>query len=113
MINKKCKKPLRNRRLTGYKSAKSQAVIGIMPVMSADNKGWALKKSPPFCLRAGVTEAVKVNKPPLIRKIERAITPTVESMGFELVRVLLIGSGKPTLQIMAERPEGGITIDEC
>lgn len=52
-------------------------------------------------------------KPPLIKKIEKTITPTVESMGFELVRVLLIGSGKPTLQIMAERPDGGITIDEC
>jgi ribosome maturation factor RimP len=54
-----------------------------------------------------------VNKPPIIKKIERAIAPTVESMGFELVRVLLIGSGKPTLQIMAERPDGRITIDEC
>lgn len=50
----------------------------------------------------------------MIKKIERTITPTVESMGFELVRVLLIGSGKPTLQIMAERPaDGKITIDEC
>ncbi len=54
-----------------------------------------------------------MSKAPLIKKIERAITPTIESMGFELVRVLLIGSGKPTLQIMAERPDGGITIDEC
>ena len=54
-----------------------------------------------------------MNKPPIVKKIERTITPIVESMGFEIVRVLLIGSGKPTLQIMAERPEGGITIDEC
>jgi ribosome maturation factor RimP len=54
-----------------------------------------------------------VNKSPLTKKIERLITPTVEAMGFEIVRVLLIGSGKPTLQIMAERPEGGITLDEC
>ncbi len=54
-----------------------------------------------------------MQKTPLIKKIERAITPTAESMGFEIVRVILIGSGKPTLQIMAERPEGGITIDEC
>lgn len=55
----------------------------------------------------------KVIKPPIIKKIERTITPTVESMGFELVRVLLIGSGRPTLQVMAERPDGSITIDEC
>lgn len=54
-----------------------------------------------------------MDKPPLIKKIERTITPTVEAMGFELVRVLLIGSGKPTLQIMAERPDGAITLDEC
>ena len=54
-----------------------------------------------------------MNKPPMIKKIERTITPTVESMGFELVRVLLIGSGKPTLQIMAEKPDGTITLDEC
>jgi len=54
-----------------------------------------------------------MQKPPLIKKIERTINPTVESMGFELVRVLLIGSGKPTLQIMAERPDGGISLDEC
>ena len=53
-----------------------------------------------------------MQKTPLVKKIEKTITPTVESMGFELVRVLLIGSGKPTLQIMAERPDGGITIDE-
>lgn len=52
-------------------------------------------------------------KSPLVKKIERTITPTVESMGFELVRVLLIGSGKPTLQIMAEKPDGTITLDEC
>ncbi len=54
-----------------------------------------------------------MSKPPLIKKIERAITPAVESMGFEIVRVLLIGSGKPTLQILAERPDGKITLDEC
>lgn len=54
-----------------------------------------------------------MEKSPLVKKIERTITPTVEGMGFELVRVLLIGSGKPTLQIMAERPDGSITLDEC
>jgi ribosome maturation factor RimP len=54
-----------------------------------------------------------MDKPPLVKKIESAITPTVESMGFELVRVLLIGSGQPTLQILAEKADGTITIDEC
>lgn len=51
---------------------------------------------------------------PLTKKIEKTITPAVEAMGFAIVRVLLIGSGKPTLQIMAERiSDGAITLDEC
>ena len=54
-----------------------------------------------------------MNKAPLIKKIECTIIPTVEAMGFELVRVLLIGTGKPVLQIMAERADGSITLDEC
>ncbi len=54
-----------------------------------------------------------MSRAPLVNKIERVITPTAESMGFEIVRVVLIGSGKPTLQIMAEKPDGTITLDEC
>jgi ribosome maturation factor RimP len=54
-----------------------------------------------------------MEKPPLIQKIEKAIIPTIESMGFEVVRVLLIGSGHPTLQIMAERPDGTMGIEDC
>lgn len=52
---------------------------------------------------------------PLVKKIERTITPMTESMGYELVRVLLIGegSGKPTLQIMAEKPDGTMPVDDC
>jgi ribosome maturation factor RimP len=36
--------------------------------------------------------------------------PVLESMGFRLVRVRMFGS---TLQIMAERPDGSFTIDDC
>ena len=41
------------------------------------------------------------------------ITPVIEDMGFELVRVRLMGGKRKTLQIMAERPDGGIEVDEC
>jgi ribosome maturation factor RimP len=34
-------------------------------------------------------------------------------MGFELVRVRLLGGKTKTLQIMAEKPEGGIEVDDC
>ena len=41
------------------------------------------------------------------------IIPVMEDMGFELVRVRLMGGKSKTLQIMAERPDGGIEVDEC
>jgi len=34
-------------------------------------------------------------------------------MGYELVRVRLMGGKTTLLQIMADRPEGGIEVDEC
>ncbi len=51
----------------------------------------------------------------LIKKIERTIAPMAQTMGYDLVRVSLIGAGstRPTLQIMAERPDGTMLIDDC
>lgn len=49
-----------------------------------------------------------------IEQLSELITPTVEGLGYELVRLLLTGGGKPTLQIMAERQDGtGMGIDDC
>jgi len=46
--------------------------------------------------------------------IERLITPSAEAMGFEIVRVLLTGTQRPRLQIMAERADGGgMIVDDC
>jgi len=47
------------------------------------------------------------------RRMAEVITPVIEDMGFELVRVRLMGGNTKTLQIMAERPEGGIEVDDC
>lgn len=47
-------------------------------------------------------------------RIEEQITPTLEDMGFRLVRVNLSGGKYLKLQIMAERAETGtISIDDC
>jgi len=41
-----------------------------------------------------------------IAELERMIEPEVKSLGFDLVRVMMIGGASdPTLQIMAERPD--------
>jgi len=47
--------------------------------------------------------------------IARLIEPAVKELGFDLVRVAMIGgSSDPTLQVMAERPDTRqLTIDDC
>jgi len=52
-------------------------------------------------------------KTPAEEKIVQLISPLVESMGYDIVRVRVIGSGTPTLQIMAERPDGTMPIEGC
>jgi len=47
------------------------------------------------------------------RRLAEILAPVIEDMGFELVRVRLMGGRHPTLQIMAERAAGGIEVDEC
>ncbi len=47
--------------------------------------------------------------------LEERIAPTLEAMGFEVVRVALTGSaGRKTLQVMADRSDGSlITVGDC
>jgi ribosome maturation factor RimP len=47
--------------------------------------------------------------------VEPLIEPTLQAMGYALVRVSLIGgAGRPTLQIMAERIDGvTMSVDDC
>jgi ribosome maturation factor RimP len=54
-----------------------------------------------------------IAKTAIDRRIAGIITPVIEGLGFELVRVRLMGGERKTLQIMADRPEGGIEVDEC
>lgn len=46
------------------------------------------------------------------RRLAGIVKPAVEAAGFELVRLRLMSGKTRTLQIMADRPEGGIEIDE-
>ena len=54
-----------------------------------------------------------VAKATIDRRLAEIITPVIEDMGFELVRVRFMGGKSKTVQIMAERPEGGIEVDDC
>ena len=116
---RKPKKPLQNNPQAAINPVNPKLLLGILSDNEAYSKRVGSQKEPALLLRKNKNLEInkadfkKVSKPPIVKKIERTITPTVESMGFELVRVILIGSGKPTLQIMAEKPDGTITIDEC
>lgn len=54
-----------------------------------------------------------IAKAAMDRRLAEIITPVIEDMGFELVRVRLQGGKTPLLQIMADKPEGGIEVDDC
>lgn len=47
-------------------------------------------------------------------RIEELITPTVEALGFVLVRVVFTGGDNPSLQVMAEDAEtGDMVVEDC
>ncbi|WP_316015994.1 ribosome maturation factor RimP [Roseobacter sp. HKCCA0434] len=54
-----------------------------------------------------------IAKAAMDRRIYDIIAPSVEAMGFEIVRVRFMGGKTKVVQIMAEKPEGGIEVDDC
>ena len=46
-------------------------------------------------------------------RIASLIEPTLDAMGFRLVRLRIGGGGRPVLQLMAERTDGSMSIDDC
>jgi ribosome maturation factor RimP len=49
-----------------------------------------------------------------VARIEAIIGPSLDAMGYDLVRVRFSGTQRPVLQIMAERKaDGQMTIDDC
>lgn len=52
-------------------------------------------------------------KTPIDRRIAEIVRPAVEGMGLDLVRVRVMGGKSVTLQIMAERPDGTMEIEDC
>jgi ribosome maturation factor RimP len=46
-------------------------------------------------------------------RVASIIEPVVEDLGFRLVRVRVTGTNGCTVQIMAERPDGTMTVEDC
>ena len=54
-----------------------------------------------------------IAKAAIDRRITEIITPVIEDMGYEVVRVRLMSGKESTLQIMAQKPDGTIEVDDC
>ena len=61
----------------------------------------------------------EANRPRIVResgldaRVAAIVEPIVESMGYHLVRVRVTGSNGTTVQIMAERHDGTMTVSDC
>lgn len=49
----------------------------------------------------------------IVEHVTDLVSPLVKDLGFELVRVTYGGGRRTTLQIMAERPDGTMNVDDC
>jgi ribosome maturation factor RimP len=47
------------------------------------------------------------------RSLMELLDPVAEAAGYEIVRLRLMGGGMRRLQIMAERPDGHMDVDDC
>ncbi len=45
--------------------------------------------------------------------LEAIIAPAIEEAGFRLVRLRILSGGRKTLQVMAERPDGTMNVEDC
>ena len=51
--------------------------------------------------------------PPVVQQKWAAATPVLQGMGYRLVRIKVSGEAGCTVQIMAERPDGTMQIEDC
>ena len=63
--------------------------------------------------RQAVSEPRLIVEQGLAARLAMIVEPVLASLGFRLVRVRISGLSGCTLQIMAERADGTITIDDC
>lgn len=48
-----------------------------------------------------------------VTELEPLIAPIAEALGYALVRVRVTGAQRPTVQVMAEKPDGTMDVDDC
>jgi ribosome maturation factor RimP len=59
------------------------------------------------------TEPRLITVPGLPARVTAIAEPVIESLGYRLVRVKVSSAEEATVQIMAERPDGTMTVEDC
>jgi ribosome maturation factor RimP len=59
------------------------------------------------------TEPRLITEPGLPARVASLAEPLIESLGYQLVRVKVSSAEGATVQIMAERPDGSMTVEDC
>jgi len=54
-----------------------------------------------------------IAEPGLSARVASVAEPVIEGLGYRLVRVKVSGADGCTVQIMAERPDGSMTVEDC
>jgi ribosome maturation factor RimP len=54
-----------------------------------------------------------ISEPGLSARVAAIAEPVIEQLGYRLVRVRVSGAEGCTVQIMAERPDGSMTVEDC
>jgi ribosome maturation factor RimP len=62
---------------------------------------------------AEIDEPRLIVEPGLPARVAAIIEPVLHQLGFRLVRVRVSGAEGCTVQIMAERPDGSMTVEDC
>ncbi len=60
-----------------------------------------------------LTEPRLVAEPGMAARVSAIAEPVLQAMGYRLVRVRISGEAGCTVQVMAERPDGSMLIDDC
>ena len=62
---------------------------------------------------AAQNEPRLVSEPGLPARVAAIVEPVIEQLGYRLVRVKVSGAEGCTVQIMAERPDGTMSVEDC
>ncbi len=99
----------------GLHGSVSPAIL--VPAMWRCSDGWRPETRraarPAFFVGQRAIAMHLVAKTELDRRIAACVAPTARELGLELVRVRAHESKEPSIQIMAERQEGSIDLDDC